>query len=554
MQTYIHQPVPMKDGVHLATDVYTPDGPGPFPTVLIRTPYHRAKAAGNGPLFTSRGYGVVIQDCRGKYDSDGVFNPLADETEDGQVTLDWVANQRWCNGRIGLWGRSYLGIVQVPTASGGHEALRCILPSVAPGSFFRDWIRYDGCFALANTIRWALTHASCRNQPSIAHFSWQNLNHLPNLQEMIQHVGFDTPCLKDWSDHDQYDTYWEHIDQDRMHAHIRVPGLHAGGWFDHLTRGQFNAYRNIRDQGGTEAARSGQRLLIGPWGHNTVSKPGPDHQQYGDWHFGPEANLSVMAHEFQCLDFYLKDIDNGYAQQAPVKVFLMGDNRWVDLDDWPPQVDMQSWCLDSDGSANKWRGNGALKREAPDRSVEDVFTYDPTNPVPTLGGAIYWGLDQWGPVDQRPILDRTDVLYYRSDPLPNPISIIGDINLDLTIASDSVDTDFVAKLCVAEVSGAVTCLTVGSLRCRYRQSWSQPQPLTPGESSSITLRLGHMAYTFPAGSRISLLITSSDFPRIAPHSNTMAAPWAYDEIITARNTVRHGPGAPSCLHLPVMAW
>ena len=160
----------MRDGVDLATDVYTPDGPGPFPTVLIRTPYQRAKAAGNGPLFTSRGYAVVIQDCRGKYDSDGVFNPLADEAEDGQVTLDWVANQRWCNGRIGLWGRSYLGIVQMPTASGGHEALRCILPSVAPGSFFRDWIRYDGCFALANTIRWALTHASCRNQPSIASF------------------------------------------------------------------------------------------------------------------------------------------------------------------------------------------------------------------------------------------------------------------------------------------------------------------------------------------------------------------------------------------------
>lgn len=542
----------MPDGVHLATDVYTPHGPGPFPTVLIRTPYQRAKAAGNGPLFTSRGYAVAIQDCRGKYDSDGTFNPLVDEAADGQATLDWVANQKWCNGRIGLWGRSYLGIVQVPAASGGHEALQCILPSVAPASFFKDWIRYDGCYALANSVRWAMTHASCRNQPTTDHFTWQDLHRLSNLEDLMRIAGFDTPCLHDWSGHDQYDAYWTHIDQEQLHAQIRVPGLHAGGWFDHLTRGQFTAYANIRDQGATEAARTGQRLLIGPWGHKNVGNPGPDHQRYGDWNFGPEANLSVMAHEFQCLDFYLKDIDTGYAQQAPVKVFLMGDNRWIDLADWPPEADKQAWHLDSDGSANMWSGNGTLTRETPGQSTEDAFTYDPKNPVPTMGGAIYWGLDHLGPVDQRPVLDGTDVLYYRSERLTAPLSVIGDIDLDLTITSDAVDTDFVAKLCVEETSGAVTCLTVGSLRCRYRESWSDPKPLTPGEATPITIRLGHIGYTFPVGSRISLVITSSDFPRIAPHTNTMAAPWQQDQVVTARNSVLHGPDTAACLHLPVI--
>lgn len=557
MQVYINRRVPADDGIALATDVYMPDGPGPFPAVLVRTPYHRVGQQGMAPVFVDRGYALVAQDCRGKYDSDGVFTPLVDEARDGQATIDWVANQSWCNGRIGMWGRSYLGIVQAPAASGGHEALRCIVPSVAPGSFFRDWIRYDGCFALSNAVCWSLMQASCRNKPPDNHIIWEDLNALSGPDAIADRAGFETPCLTDWARYDQYGDFWAQIDQDLMHPKIRVPGYHAGGWFDHLTRGQFDAYRNIRDHGATDLARTGQRLLIGPWGHKTISPSGPEHCRYGDWDFGPEADISVLDHELQCLDFYLKDLDNGYTDQPSVKVFLMGTNRWIGLDDWPPPGHtMQAWYLDSGGSANMRIGDGLLRPDTPDRSTGDTYTYDPEHPAPTRGGAIYWGLESMGvgPMDQRPLLGRPDVLYYRSEPLGTPLTVVGEITLDLVISSDAEDTDFIVKLCVEDASGAVTCLTNGSLRCRYRNSWDRPVPLTPGEATPVTLQLSHLAYVFSAGSRISLTVTSSDFPRILPHSNTMAAPWQESDPLVARNTVLHGPDACSCLHLPVLGY
>ena len=525
-----------------------PNGPGPFPTLLVRTPYHRTGLQETAQTFVERGYAFAAQDCRGKYDSGGLFRPLLDEAGDGQATLDWIANQRWCNGRIGLWGRSYLGIVQVPAAGGGHEALRCMAPSVAPGSFFRDWIRYDGCFALGNAIRWALTHASCRTQPPLQHFTWEELHGLNGPEEIAARVGFATPALAEWAGHDRYDGYWEEIDQCLLHERVRVPGLHTGGWFDHLTRGQYKAYCNIRDRGATKPAREGQRLLIGPWGHTNTGTRGEGHRRYGEWEFGPEADFPLLEHELRFMDLHLKDEDDGLADEPPVKLFLMGENRWVDLEDWPPPgAKVQNWYLDSTGDAGA--KGGMLSLEEPDQGTEDVYTYDPRNPVPTLGGPIYWGLEHAGPVDVRPILGRPDALYYRSEPLAEPLTVMGEIGLDLHVASNAEDTDFIARLCVEEPSGAIVCLTVGSLRCRFRESWSDPQPLECGKATLIHLHMGQLGHAFPTGSRLGLLIASSDFPRILPHANSMASPWKEKEPVVARNSVLHGPEMRSCLQI-----
>jgi putative CocE/NonD family hydrolase len=548
MKMLLCRKVPAYDGVNLATDVFLPDGPGAFPCVITRTPYSRAGLRGMAQHFTGKGYAYVTQDCRGKYDSDGQFIPLVDEARDGQATIEWVANQRWCDGRIGLWGRSYLGIVQVPAASGGHEALKCMAPSVAPGSFFRDWLRYDGCFALGNAIRWSLTHATCHTQPPLEHFTWNELCPLPNPEAIADRVGFETPVLSQWAKHDRYDEYWEQVDQCLMHERIEVPGFHAGGWFDHLTRGQFDAYQNIRDNGATALAQKGQRLLIGPWGHTNTGNTGPNHCQYGDWDFGTEADLSVLEYEMRFLDFYLKDEDNGYTEQPPVKAFLMGENRWIDLDDWPvPGAVTQSWYL-------SWEDeSGQLALETPHRSNARSYVYNPRDPVPTRGGPIYWGFEFAGPVDQRPLLNRDDLLVYRSRELTSPMAVIGPIELDLFISSDAEDTDFIARLCVQEPSGAITCLALGSIRCRYRGSWSNPTPLTPGSVIPIHLQMGNIAYVFPAGSRICLIITSSDFPRIQPHPNTMASPFSETKPITALNSILHGDTTPSCLKLPIVS-
>ena len=387
----------------------------------------------------------------------------------------------------------------------------------------------------------------------MSHFEWDELHPLQSIQAIAERVGFETPHLRQWAEHDQYDEYWAAIDQSLMHEHIRIPGYHVGGWFDHLTRSQYEAYQNIRDRGATELARSSQRLLIGPWGHTTTGNTGPEHCRYGEWDFGNEADLSVMAHELQFFDHYMKDLDNGYSEQPPVKLFLMGENRWVTFEDWPPpEARIHSYFLDSNGSANMRIGDGSLKQDAPEKSAADSFDYDPADPVPTRGGATYWGLPLVGPIDQRPILDRSDVLYYRSDKLSAPLTVVGEVNLALNISTDAEDTDFIAKLCVEEPNGAITCLTLGSLRCRYRNSWSEPEPLSPGEVTPIRIQLGHTAYVFPEGSRIGLMVTSSDFPRIQPHPNRIASPWSLAEPVTARNSVAHGPGALSRVDLPVV--
>ena len=557
MKTLIHRRVPFiasEAGADiggagagtLATDVYLPAGAGPFPVILQRTPYHRRALETLAPRFVGAGYAYVTQDCRGKYDSDGTFAPLVHEASDGAATLDWVAEQSWCNGRIGMWGRSYHGIVQIPAALSQHPALKCIAPSVAPGSFFRDWLRYDGCFALGNALRWGLTHASCRTQPAMAHFDWDELHTLRGIDEIAARTGFSTPCLTDWVGRDRYDEYWAQLDQDHMYGRVTVPGLHAGGWFDHLTRTQYEAYRAITDHGASDVARAGQRMLIGPWGHQTISTRGPSHTTYGDWDFGPQADLDVLDHELRFLNLHLQDMDDGLSEEPPVRVFLMGENRWVDLDDWPASsVVVENWDLGGDGAS------GTLRRDGPGTGGGRVFTYDPKDPVPTLGGAVYWGLEQRGPVDQRPNLSRPDILSYRSDPLAAPLTVIGEMELMLHIACDREDTDIVARLCVEQADGAVICLSLGSVRCRFREDPATPQPLEPDTPTQVRVRLGQTAYTFAPGSRIVLTVTSSDFPRILPHPNRLAPLFEGDPVV-ARTTILHGAEYPSRLHLPIV--
>jgi uncharacterized protein len=553
MQRLLCCRVPAADGVMLATDVYRPTGPGPHPVVLVRTPYHRKGLENSAPGFVERGYALVAQDCRGKYDSDGHFEPLVHEAADGQATLDWIANQRWCNGRIGMWGRSYLGIVQVPAASSGHPALRCIVPSVAPGSFCRDWIRYDGCFALGNAIRWSLSNASCRTQPPMQHVVWDQLQQLSGPDAIAAATGFATPVLGEWARHDTNDAYWQALDQCAMHSKVAAPGLHVGGWFDHLTRGQYEAFSGIRDSGASAAARQGQRLLIGPWGHQTAGGSGPGHTRYGEWDFGPEADFPVLAHELQFLDYHLRELDQGFSAQPPVRVFIMGANRWEGLADWPPpHATVQQWFLDSGGSANMHSGDGVLSQESPAHETADTLRHDPTAPVPTRGGAVYWGLADVGPVDLRPILTRPDVLYYRGAPLAEAMTVLGEPGLEIWAATDADDTDFIARLCVEQADGKIICLCLGSLRCRYRHSWESPQAMAPGTAEPLSIRLGEIGYRFEAGSRLALVVASSDYPRIQPHPGSMAAPWDEDAPRSASNRVLHGPGARSCLKLPVV--
>ncbi len=554
MQAMIFQKVPNREGISLATDVWLPDGPGPWPAVLVRTPYHRQGGSARGKYFTDMGYAYVIQDTRGKYDSEGHFRPLEDEPADGQDTIEWIADQSWCNGRIGMTGKSYLGIVQIPAAAGAHEALRCIVPGVAPNSFFTDWIRYNGCFALANLVRWPLEHSVCPTKPYTGHFTWKELWEIGargTLADVERRAGFHSARLRKWVERDSYDDYWASIDQTLMYPQVACPGLHQAGFFDHISRGQFSSFKELRRVAATQVARENQRLLVGAWGHGKC-----DRTTCGEWDFGASAGIDVNAYEQRFLDLWLKDIDDGISDEPPVRYFLMGENRWESARDWPPPgAQVQEWYLDSGGDARGPGSQGRLSRESPSGAGADSYLYDPAEPVPTLGGPTYWGMAEWyqpGPVDQRPILRRDDVLYYRSERLDRPLTVVGEINLHLWIASSAQDTDFIAKLCVVEPLGRVTVLTHGSLRCRYRESYGEPRALTPGEPTRLSVQMNNLAYTFPAGSRIALIVTSSCCPRILPHPNTMAPTWQETSPQTARQEVLHDGEHCSRLLLPVI--
>ena len=553
MRVLVRQMYPSEDGVQLAADVYLPDGPGPFPVVLCRTPYDRVgHLSHRAAPFVSRGYAFVATDCRGRYESEGVYGQPFDEVVDGQATVEWIAGERWCNGRIGLWGRSYGGVFQVPAAVGGHEAIRCICPSIICARFFPEWARYDGSFALRNPLWWIMSNGSGRTRGPMAHIDIEQLQRMRTLDEVEAAIGWPLTALRDIAEHDRDDEYWAAVDQWPMHSKLRVPGLHSGGWFDHVSRGQFEGYQRIRDLGATEEVRTGQRLYIGPWGHISLFQTGDAHRTYGTWDFGPAADVPVIEHELRFLDLHMRDIDDGIGGEPPVRIFLMGPNRWIDLPDWPPpSAETQVWHLTSDGNAHGQRGDGVLDPAPPASTAADALVYDPDDPLPTWGGQIFWNMEPRGPQDQRQWLERDDVLFYQTAPLARPLTVIGDVWLDVTLATDVEDTDVVAKLCVVEDSRAVTCITVGSFRCRYRDGYDQRVPIPPDTPISVRLHLSQLAYVFPVGSRIALMITSSDFPRIQPHTNTMAKPWTAVDPVIAHTRILHGPGITCALNLPV---
>jgi len=554
MRMLVCQKYPSEGGIQLAADVYLPDGPGPFPVILVRTPYDRVGHLGKwSEPFVERGYAYVATDCRGRFESEGEFLRPFDEAVDGKATVEWVAEQKWCNGRIGMWGRSYGGLFQVPAAIWGHEAIRCICPTIVCARFFPNWARYNGCFALCNPLWWIISHGTGRTRPPMSHIDFQKLHEMKTLDEVEEAIGFGVPMLREVAEHDTDDEYWQHIDQWPMHPKIKVPGLHGAGWFDHVSNGQFEGYQRIRDLGATEAARTGQRLFVGPWGHISFLQTGDEHRRYGIWDFGEVANLPSVSHELRFFDLHLKDIDDGIADEPPVKLFLMGEDRWLTLPDWPPPGHVvQKWHLDSGGNAHGQRGDGVLTLEEPSASAEDTLIYDPENPIPTWGGQIFWGMPNRGPQDQRKLLERDDVLFYQSQLLNQPLTVIGEVELEVTIATDVDDTDIVAKLCVIEENGSVTCIILGSFRCRYREGWDMRVPLEHNTPTTLKFAMSELAYTFPQDSRIALMVTSSDYPRIQPHTNTMVKPWQRAEPLVARTRVLHGPGVSCSLNLPVV--
>ncbi|MBM3740973.1 MAG: CocE/NonD family hydrolase [Acidobacteria bacterium] len=552
--------VPMRDGIKLYADLYRPDRDGKFPVIVVRTPYgkqrdgiHETKIG-----FAQRGYAVLVQDTRGRYESEGAWDPFRAEARDGYDTVEWAARQPWSNGKVGMEGGSYLGNVQWQAAALTPPSLVAIFPAVASTSLYHNTFYHGGAFKLAVSYGWGVVRMPLRIMyPQYWHLEKWSPAEL-KYEALMWKLPLGTLDLassnqsvrhwRDWVRHASYDPYWREVSVEERFANVKVPAHTHGGWFDLLLNGTLNGYTGMRQSGGTEAARKGARMIVGPWGH------GPS-RKFGDIDFGPGAMRQIFDREIDFFDHHLMGAANGLGSEPPVEIFLMGINRWMHYSDWPiPGTRYTPFYLASGGRANSLRGDGRLQAPKPAGGTgEDHYRYDPEDPVPTVGGNDCCGMPvSSGPVDQRPVEARNDVLVYTSEFLEQPLAIAGPVKMKLVAATDGPDTDWVVKLVDVYPDGSAMNIAEGVLRARYHKGLSRPELLKPGEAYEFEIDMRGTANVFQPGHRIRVDVTSSNFPQFDRNLNTGEDPVAATRVRVARQTVFHSAARASHIVLPVV--
>lgn len=549
IETRLDVKVPMRDGVHLSTDLYLPKTREKAPTVLMRTPYDNNMPAmiEKGRRLANNGYVCVIQDCRGRWDSDGQYYPFH-EGEDGYDTQEWIGQQPWSNGKIGMAGGSYVGLVQWQSAPYRSQYLTCIAPRVICCDYFSGLVYPGGAFQLNVLMTWGM-RTSGHTAQSIEFLNWTEAFRTLPVKEMDRLAGRDLPFWRDWVEHARYDAYWDAINDEKRWGEIAAPALNMGGWYDLYAQHTFINFNGLRQHGRTPEARQ-SKLIVGPWPHALSTSP-----RTGDIDFGAHSMVDLESIELRWFDYWLKGIANGIVDEPPLRLFIMGVNEWRDEQEWPlARTEWQKWYLHSRGNANTLRGNGALSTAAPLEEPSDHFVYDPLYPVQTVGGNNCCSphIVPWGPYDQRAVEMRGDVLCYTSEPLAEDLEITGPIQVVLYAATDGLDTDWTAKLVDVSHSGYAKNLCDGILRARYRESLSDPTLLTPNQVYEYTIDLGVTGNVFLAGHCIRVEISSSNFPRFDRNPNTGHAFGVDSELRVAHQAVYHTGAYPSHIVLPVI--
>jgi len=557
-------PATMRDGTVLRADVYHPRSPGRFPALLQRTPYSKnpARASREFSELARRGYAVVIQDTRGRYTSDGVAKPH-DEAEDGFDTIAWVAQLPYVNGKVGMFGGSYLASTQLLAATLKPPELAALFPASSYASRY-DMVFQGGAFYLSDGLGWnldqavdvrrrVLTPEADRDGPAGLNdaeskaFREQWLWHVPLKTMDALEIHKYAPGYFLMLEHPTYDAYWRTFDIAARHDQFQAPAYHLTGWYDTLLTGTLHNFTGLRAHAATEQARRYQRLVIGPWTH---ARPTLQSTKIGEVDFGSQAGLDSQELMARWFAYWLQGGDRAIVEGAPVRIFIMGENRWRDEQEWPlKRAQSTEYYLRSGGHANTSAGDGTLGTEPPTGTTRDQFVYDPSDPVPTGAQGGY----SRTPSDQRDTEKRGDVLVYSTPGLREDIEVTGPISVKLWVASSARDTDFTAKLVDVFPDGTARALNDGILRARYRESKTQAVLLEPGQPVEITIDVGATSNLFKAGHRIRLDVSSSNFPRFDRNPNTGGAFGDDSKLLRAEQTIFHDAMHPSRLVLPVVA-
>ena len=558
-------PIPLRDGVVTYADIFRPADGDPVPGIITRTPYDKEVfAAAALPIMPSalklaeRGYAVAVQDVRGRFSSEGEFNPFVNEADDGYDSVEWLAAQPWCDGGVAIYGPSYVGATTLLAAKAQPPSLKCAIPIITADDYYDGWTYQGGALQLGFATFWGLGLAAAlalgRDRGIAAeHFATAgeallNPHETARTRPLADMPGLSQPALapwwRDWIGHASRDDYWEALRHSDDYSRYEIPMYHVGGWFDIFGIGTVRNFRGM-----SAASPAGHHLLMGPWSHAYYDR------YLGERDFGPTAAAAMSGAVLdynRFLDRHLKGVDS---ELPAVRYFLMGANEWRTANQWPPAgAETVSWYLHSGGNANSTRGNGSLSITAPaGDQVPDRYFFDPLRPVPSEGGpTLHSAIGLPGPRDQSRVEARDDVLCYTSEPLDSPVVVAGPVKVVLWTVTDAPDTDFTAKLVDVQPDGTPVSVCDGIIRARFRDSLSEPGPVPEGEPVRYEVDLASTAIAFGPGHRIRLEVSSSNFPRFDANPNTGGPLATETEIWPALQYVLHDEDHPSALELCVL--
>lgn len=531
--------VAMRDGIRLSTNIYRPDTVGTFPVILIRTPYGNG-GSGNkeGHFFAERGYVYVAQDTRGRYESEGQFYAMQSEAQDGYDMQQWTGSQSWSNEKIGTSGGSYVGFTQwMPAPISPY--LKTMIPAVTFSDFYST-VYQNGAFFLDLFGPWSLEMTQPFMVPNeyMQHRMDSVLLTLP-LIEMDRAMGWRIPFLRDWLSHPNRDKFWEETSVGDNYSKITASVYNIGGWFDILLKGTIENFMKMTSNNIAPEIRKKQKLMIGPWVHSMGKR------EVGELDFGEEASFNNRQFQLRWFDNQLKGVDNGAMEEPPVKIFVMGANKWRFENEWPlARTTYRNYYLHSGGKANTLNGDGRLSVELAKNDQPDKFTYDPAKPVISK--------ETMGPYDQTTIEKREDVLVYTTSELKQDLEVTGPVKVILFASSSAKNTDFTAKLVDVYPDGRAMRLCEGIIRASHRNAGETPSNIKPGEIYEYTIDLWATSNLFKKGHKIRVEISSSNFPRFDRNLNT-GNNFATDIfMIKAEQTIYHNEKYQSCIVLPVI--
>jgi putative CocE/NonD family hydrolase len=543
--------IPMRDGIKLAATLFHPADDEKYPALVFRTPYNKAAESRDLPLKAAKsGYAVFLVDVRGRYASEGKFTAYVHEKQDGYDTIEWIAHSRYCNGKVGSWGRSYRGYDQWLALSQAPPSLTAAVPEMTPvhshqffyvgGAFSYSWLDWFVPLIIPDLRRRANDHSGPWDEDE-AYKEWEKRKReaykfrpLAENPELKQYA----PEYFEWLTHPEKSDFWKFADVDQDFPKMKTPVLLISGWYDNVygTLGATEGFNRMRSEGGSPQAREETRLMLGPWQHGAISVT---KTKLGIADFGASAGVDYDSVLLRWFDHLMKD--KPAPPTPPVSIFVMGANQWRYENEWPLKRQLETSFYLQDG--------GSLTPASPATGKPDQYVFDPADPVwdPTNEAS--------EPFDQKEIEARKDVLVYTSQPLTQDLEATGRIIAELFVSSSAKDTDFAITFCDVSPEGVsmnLTSMDAGFLRMRYRNGFEKQELMQPGSIYKIRIDNLITSNLFRKGHRIRLQITSSKTPHYDPNTNTGGNLATDTELLKATQTIYHDREHPSRLILPVI--